>query len=107
MPKKKFENPFVGYYAQEMDNIPVFEKDLSYWYQSLIGILRSMVEIGIVDIITKVSMMASQMAMPRESQLEAVLQVFSFLCHKFNSSMAFDPTYPAIILNDFREWKWK
>ena len=52
-------------------------------------------------------MMASQMAMPREVHLEAVLHVFVFLCQKYNSSMVFEPTYPAIDINDFKEFKWK
>ena len=66
-----------------------------------------MVEIGSVDIITEVLMMASQMAILREVHLEAVLHVFAFLCQNYNSSMAFEPTYPAIDINDFKEFKWK
>ena len=34
--------------------------------------------------------------MPREVHLEAVLHVFAFLRQKYNSRMAFDPTYLAI-----------
>ena len=52
-------------------------------------------------------MMTSQMAMPRVGNLEAVLHVFSFLCQKYNSRMAFDPTYPAIDISGFKECKWK
>ena len=66
-----------------------------------------MVEIGIVDIITEVSIMASQMFMPREVHLEAVLYVFLFLRQKYNFRMVFDPTYLVIDMNDFKEWKWK
>ena len=65
LPNDKDENPFVGGYAPEMDETPYLEQELSYWYQYLIGMLRWMVEIGRVYIITKVSMIASQMAMPR------------------------------------------
>ena len=49
-------------------------------------------EIGRADIITKVSMMASQMAMPGEENLELVLHVFAFLRQKYNSRVYFDPT---------------
>jgi hypothetical protein len=38
-----------------------------------------MVEIGRVDIITKVSKMASQMAVPRKGHLDALLHIFGFL----------------------------
>ena len=52
-------------------------------------------------------MMASHMEMPREGNLEAVFHVFKFLRQKYNSRMAFDPTYPATEMNDFKECKWK
>ena len=52
-------------------------------------------------------MMVSQMYIPREGHLEAVLYVFAFLRQRYNSRMAFDPTYPAISTNDFKEYKWK
>ena len=90
-----------------MEDTSYLDQDLEYWYQSLIGMLRWMVEIGRVAIITEVSMMASQMAMTREGHLEAVLHVFAFLRKKYNTRMAFEPTYPAINMNDFRKYKWK
>ena len=46
--------------------------------------------------------MASQMAMPREGHLEAVLHVFIFLRQEYSSGMVFDPTYPVIDMNDFK-----
>ena len=64
-------------------------------------------EIGRVDIITEVSMMASQMAMPSDGHLEAVLYVFAFLRQKYNFRMVFEPTCPATNMNDFIECRWK
>ena len=90
-----------------MEKTPALEQDLASWYQSLIGILRWMVEIGRVDIITELSMMASHIAMPREGHLEAVLKVLALFCQTFNSRMAFEPTYPSINMNDFRDCMWK
>ena len=52
-------------------------------------------------------MMASQMSMPREGHLEVVFHVFSFICQKFNSRMAFYPVYPSINTSDFKDRKWK
>ena len=69
--------------------------------------IRWVVEIVRVEIITEVLMMASQMDMPREGHLKAVLHVFAFSRQKYNSRMAFDPTYPVIYMNDFKECKWK
>ena len=54
--------------------------------------IRWMLDIGRAVIITKVSMMASQMAMPGEENLELVLHVFAFLRQKYNSRVYFDPT---------------
>ena len=62
-------------------------------------------EIGRVDIITEVSIMKSRTSMPREVHLEAVSHVFLFICQKYNSRIALDPTYPAINMSDFKEFK--
>ena len=62
-------------------------------------------EVGRVNIIVELSMMESQMAMPMEGHLEAFLHVFVFICQHYNSKMVFDPTYPAINMNNFKECK--
>ena len=48
-------------------------------------------------------MITSQMAITREGHLEAVLNLFVFICQKYNSRVVFDPTYPDTDMNDFRE----
>ena len=60
-----------------------------------------MVELGRVDIITEVSELASQLAMPPEGHLEAVFRVYSYLKYKRNSLMVFDPSYPEIDHDNF------
>ena len=55
-----------------------------------------MVKIGRVDIITEVSTLASQMAMPREGHMDAVFHIFAYLKAGHNSRMVFDPSYPLI-----------
>ena len=69
--------------------------------------LQWMVKIGRVDIITKVSLVASQMAMPREGYLDAILHIFGFLRRKYNSRTAFDPTVPFVNESVFKEFNWK
>ena len=59
LPKKKSENPFVGYYALEICDTLASEHDLASWYQYLIEMLIWMVEIGRVEMITEVLMMES------------------------------------------------
>ena len=51
--------------------------------------------------------MASQLANPREGHLEAVFHVYSYLKNKHNSRMVFDPTYPDINMNVFKQCDWR
>ena len=66
-----------------------------------------MIEIGRVDIITEVSTLALQMAMPREGHTEAVFHVFAYLKARHNLRMVFDPTYRSIEKTNFQEHEWK
>ena len=66
-----------------------------------------MVEIVRVDIITEVSTLVSKISMPRESHMDAVFHVFTYLKSRHNSRMVFDPTYPSIDKTNFRENEWK
>jgi hypothetical protein len=66
-----------------------------------------MVELGRIDIIMEVSLLASQLAMPRIRHLEAVFCIYSYLDRKHNSRMVFDPTYPGIDMGSFKECDWK
>ena len=57
----------------------MLEPDLASYYQYLIGMVRWRVEIGRVDIITEVTLLASQLEIPREAHLDALLNVYAFL----------------------------
>ena len=66
------------------------------YYQSLIGVLRWCIEIGRIDLCTKVSLLSAYRAAPREGHLAAVLNVMSYLGQNHNTRLTFDPTYPEI-----------
>ena len=66
-----------------------------------------MIEIGRIDIITEVSELSSHLVLPREGHLEAIYHIFAYLKTKHNSRMIFDPTYPDINENDFKDCDWK
>ena len=100
------ENPFPTGYEPPLDVSPELDPELSSYYQSLIGMLRWMVEIGRIDINTEVSMLASHLALPREGHLEAVFHIFSYLRAKHNSRLALDPTYPEIDESSFKKHEW-
>ena len=86
---------------------PELDAEQSSFYQSQIGVLRWMVEIGRVDIITDVSELSSHLALPREGHLEAVFHMFAYLEKKHNARIVFDPTYPEIDMSVFKECDWK
>ena len=105
--KKRTSTPFERDYRPEVDETPVLDHELANYYQSQIGILRWMVELGRVDLITEVSLLASQVAMTREGHLEEVFHIYSYLNCKHNSRKVFDPTYPEIDMSNFKECDWK
>ena len=62
----KANTPLSSNYQPEVDVSPELEVTDAAYYQSVIGILRWMVELGRVDICCEVSMLSSHLALPRE-----------------------------------------
>lgn len=103
---KRVETPTRTAYRPEIDITPELgAKDATY-YQSLIGILRWIVELGRADICLEVSLMSSHLTMPREGHLEEVLRIFGYLKSHHNAEMVFDPSDPVIdeTLFERRDW---
>jgi len=95
--------PWPNDYKIELDESPALSTELASYYQSQVGILHWTVELGRVDMITEVSLLASQMALPREGHLEALFHVFGYLKNKHNARMVYDPTYPKIDYSKFKD----
>eukprot|EP00978_Attheya_sp_CCMP212_P042114 scaffold251393_cov56-Attheya_sp.AAC.1 len=76
---KRAATPYDKHYHRpEMDVSSEVDASMeASYYQSHIGILRGMVEIGRVDIITEVSMLASQLALPRWGHLDVVFHMYA------------------------------
>jgi hypothetical protein len=104
---KHASTPFQRDYRPETDLSKELGEDEASFFQSQIGVLRWMVEIGRLDIITEVSMLASCVAAPREGHLDAVFRIFAYLEKKHNSRLVFDPSYPDIDMREFKECEWK
>src|SRR5688500_11569880 len=62
---KQASSPWPTNFAAEMDATPELNLTCAQFYQSQIGVLHWMVEIGQVDIITEVSTLASYLALPQ------------------------------------------
>ena len=105
--QKRVSGPWPTDYASELDETPELSPAMANYYQSEVGVLHWIVELGRVDIITEVSILASHMAMPREGHLEALFHVFGYLQKKHNSRLVFDPTYPEIDMSVFIQSDWK
>ena len=103
----KAPTPFVNDYAPELDVTPELDPEKANYFQTQIGVLRWIVELGRIDILTETSMLASHLALPREGHLEAVFRIFGYLKNKHNSRLCLDPTYPTIDLGDFVNCDWK
>jgi hypothetical protein len=86
------------------------DEDASY-YQQQIGVLRWMVELGRIDILTEVSMLAAYSGAPRAGHMAAVLHLFAYLKKHGRSKMVFDPTmvdhppHPSYDWKDFYKGK--
>ena len=78
MPSKA-DTPLTTTYRPEFDVSSEMNVADAAYYQSLIGILRWIVELGRVDVCLEVSMMSSHLALPREGHLEQVLHIFAYL----------------------------
>jgi hypothetical protein len=81
-------------------------KDASF-FQSQIGVVCWIVELGQVDIITEVSTLLSHIVLPCEGHLEASFHLFAYLNKKHKAQIVFDPTYPKIDMRVFKECNWK
>ena len=69
---------------------------------SLIDIFRWSVELGRINIDTKVSKLSSFLAAPREWYLDQAVHIFVCLKNYHNGGIVFDPTYPVIDDNEFK-----
>ena len=99
LPKVKW--PWPQNYRPEVDDPTELSSIQASYYQSLIGIIRWIVELGRADIVMETSALASMMALPREGHLDAVVHMFAFLKRKHNGVIVFDPTEPDFILINF------
>ena len=102
----KAETPRTTSYRPEFDVSPELTPRDSAYYQSLIGILRWIVELGRIDICLEVSMMPSHLAMPRKGHLEQVLHIFAYLRKYHNTELVYDPSDPVVEYDVFEQRDW-
>ena len=99
--------PLSNEYRSKLDISPELDGADGDDYQSLIGILRWMVELGRTYICCEVSMMSSYLALPREGHLAQVFHIFAYLKKQHNYALVFDPSYPNVSIDTLPKHDWK
>ena len=102
----RVKTPLSNGYRPEVDTSEELGAHDASYYQSLIGVLRWMVELGRVDICVEVSMMSSHLALPRRGHLKELFHLFGYLKKHHNAEMPFDPTPPNIDMQKFQPQDW-
>jgi hypothetical protein len=82
---QRADNPFPYDYCPDLDLSDPLDPECSSLYLHLIGVMRWMVELGRIDIATKVSLLSSHLVYPCEGYLETALHMMSYLQHKHNT----------------------
>jgi hypothetical protein len=100
------ETPMQTSYRPELDVTPELNAVDAAYFQSVIGILRWIVELGRIDICLEVSMLSSHLALPREGHLAQTFHVFAYLKKYHNTEMVFDPSDPVIDEASFDKKDW-
>lgn len=103
---RKAATPIQTSYRPELDVSDVLDPTEAAYFQSLIGILRWIVELGRVDICLEVSMLSSCLAMPRKGHLQQLFHILAYLKQHHNAELVFDPSDPVVDENSFEERDW-
>jgi hypothetical protein len=104
---KKAVTPMASGYRPELDNTPELDEKRASYYASLMGVLRWCIELGRIDIIVDVGLLARFQANPRQGHLEQMFHVFAYLKRHNRSALVFDWTEPEFDTTQFRECDWK
>jgi hypothetical protein len=86
------ETPMQTSYRPKLDVTNELEPTDASYYQSLIGMLRWIVELGRVDICLECSILSSHLTLPREGHLQQVFHIFTYLKKHHNAELVFEPT---------------
>ena len=89
-------------YETCMDVSPLFLPDEESYFQTIIGVMRWMVELERIDISVGESRLSSFLAIPMQGHLVNALHIMSYLNINHNSRFVLDPSYPGIDISEFK-----
>ena len=90
--KTKAACVFPSGWKPELDVTDLLKDEDASYFQQQIGVLRWMVELGRIDILTEVSMLAAYSVAPRAGHMAAVLHLCAYLKQHKRSKLVFDFT---------------
>ena len=116
---KNYGNGHIPYSSRFMPELDVTEElgeEQTNRYQQRIGVLRLSIELGRIDILTKVSCLSQHLCYQREGHLDTVYGIFRYLqknLGKNSGRMAYDPMYEPkdeslfeVVGRYLYEWKY-
>jgi hypothetical protein len=89
---KDVTTPTASNFHPELDTSELLDDTQTSYYQSLVGTLQWLVELGRIDIHYATSCMAKFSASPRKNHLHYVHRIFSYLKSHLRSRVVFDYT---------------
>jgi hypothetical protein len=93
-------------YSLELDVSKELDAEEHAYFQSLIGTLRWIVELGRVDICLEVSLFSSHLALLWQGHLDQALHIFAYLRIHHNTELVLDPSDPVIDETLFERQDW-
>ena len=90
----------------ELDTSPELDPDAGSYYVMIVSILRWMIEIGRIDMITKVSLLSFHAALLREGHLAVTMHVMVHVGHRYNFRLVYDSLHPQIDYCVFKKCDW-
>ena len=86
-------SPFsTSSYRPELDASPFCNEQLTNVYQTMIGVLRLIVELGRIDILHEVSLLSQYFVQPRQGHLSQACNIFIYLKNRYTKGyVVLDP----------------
>ena len=103
---KAATTPFSSGYRSEMDVSAVLDEKGISTFQTQLGVLRWIVEIGRIDIMFEVTSLSRFLIQPRKGHLEQVYRIFAYLKSHINGWMVFDSKEINIDDRQFTKEEW-
>ena len=75
----------------ELDTSPELDRKAASYYLPIIIILRWRIKLERINMITKVSLLSSHVALPIEGHLDAAVNVIAHVGQRYNSRLVYDP----------------